>query len=294
MNNAQPNDKTSVLYVIDGTEFGGGERGFLQLAVGLKDRFRIAVATSQDGEFAQQCHDHDITVYPFDSRHCISLRPVAHIVDAARQHGSHIVHSQGSRADFYSRLAAGRLPHTKQVCIVQMPVEGYDVGPLRRMLYTIMDRALEFRVHRFIVVSKTLQTFLNEKHHVDMERISLIYNGIEVDRFSPAPSTPQLRAELGIPQGGPLILCVGRMVWQKGFDVLIAAAPDVLASYPHVHFVLVGDGPLKSELETAASESKIANNIHFVGFQRDPKPWLQAADLWLWNKSFFFLRFFQF
>lgn len=82
------------------------------------------------------------------------------------------------------------------------------------------------------------------------DRIELAPRGIDLARFSPTRRSDDAFAELA-PGGGPIVLCVGRLSREKGIDRLLAAFAAVARDVPEAQLVLVGDGPLRAELERA-------------------------------------------
>lgn len=70
----------------------------------------------------------------------------------------------------------------------------------------------------------------------------------------------------------PVIGAIGRLVWQKGFEYLIEAVPDVLREYPDARFLIVGEGPLKDKL-------KVEDRIIYTGFRNDIKEILGTIDV---------------
>ncbi|WP_046731518.1 glycosyltransferase [Streptomyces humi] len=98
-------------------------------------------------------------------------------------------------------------------------------------------------------------------------RYTVVPNGIDTARFTPAPATER-------PAAAPLVVCVGRLCRQKGQDVLVRAWPEVLRRVPRARLVLVGDGPDRDALRRLAPAS-----VEFAGAVTDVRPWYRAADL---------------
>jgi len=212
------------------------------------------------------------------SRFNISI--IRYLMIIMRKEGIHIVHSQGGRADFFARVAARLAKIPKIVSTVQMPVEGYDVSPLRKAVYVILDRFTERFVDKFIVVSEALRRTLIEGHKIAPEKVVRIYNGIELDKYNPELySREKVRKELRIGPDEPLVGAIGRLVWQKGFPFFIRAASYVLRTIPEAKFLLVGDGPLRSELEDMIEELGLAENFVLAGFREDIPEVLAALDV---------------
>ncbi len=79
----------------------------------------------------------------------------------------------------------------------------------------------------------------------------------------------------------PAIVTVAGMNARKGIDELIAAFARLTDRHPGAHLHLVGDGPERSRFESVAAATSCAARIHFHGFQRDPMPFLRAADVFV-------------
>jgi len=271
--------KISILFVIGGLEFGGGERVFLQLASGLKDRYRVFVATSTNGLFTSELNRLGIEVFSVDMSRQLTLKPIYQIKKIIRNNEIDLVHSQGARADFFAR-SAGRIANAPHIlCTVAMPVEGFEVGPLRKTIYRFMDGLSERYVEKFIVVSESLKNTLIKERGIPPHRVVRIYNGIEIDKYNPKLKKTSFRNNWGIPPAVPIVGAIGRMVWQKGFEFLIKAIPDIVEVTPDTRFLLVGDGPLRPNLENLARKLNVYDRIIFTGFRSDIPDLLSTTDV---------------
>jgi glycosyltransferase involved in cell wall biosynthesis len=273
-------DKTiSILFVIDGLEFGGGERVFLQLASGLRDRYRIFVATDTTGRFAYELDRLGIQLSSVNMSRQLTFEPIRQIKKIIRNNEIDLVHSQGARADFFARFA-GRIANAPHIlCTIAMPVEGFEVGSLRKMIYRFMDRLSERYVEKFIAVSESLKNALIEGRGIPPHRVVRIYNGIELDKYNPKLKETSFRNNWGIPPAVPIVGAIGRMVWQKGFKFLIKAIPDIVGVTPNARFLLVGDGPLRPDLENLARKLNVYDRIIFTGFRSDIPDLLSTMDV---------------
>ena len=84
----------------------------------------------------------------------------------------------------------------------------------------------------------------------------------------------------------PTVITVGRLVEQKGIDVLLAAWAKVAASLPGWRLALVGDGPLADELKEQASKLGVEDSVDWVGHVSDPFPLLRGAKLFVMTSRF--------
>ena len=84
----------------------------------------------------------------------------------------------------------------------------------------------------------------------------------------------------------PTVITVGRLVEQKGIDVLLAAWEKVAAAMPGWRLALVGDGPLEGELKAQARKLGIADSIDWFGHVSDPYPLLRGAEFFVMTSRF--------
>ncbi len=277
--------KCNILYVIDNIEFGGGERVFSQIIRGLdKERFGVFVASNPGGIFEKKLMEVGIKIDPVRMTNRYNLGIISRLKKIIKTMDVRIVHSQGGRADFFARTAAriSRVPII--ISSIAMLVEGYDVGILRKSLYVLMDRQTERWVDRFIILSEASRRTLIEGHKIPPEKIVKIHNGIEIEEYDPdikqvRNKKSELRRELGLKSDVPLIGAIGRLVWQKGFEYLLHAIPQVIQDIPEAKFLIVGEGPLRSRLEELSERLRIEDNIIFTGFRSDIKDILATIEL---------------
>jgi len=273
------NKTKSILFVIDGLEFGGGERVFLQLVSGLRDHYSVFAATHTTGRFAYELGRIGIELFPVDMSKQLTLNPIRQIKNIIRNNAIDLVHSQGARADFFARLA-GRIANAPNiVCTIAMPVEGFEVKPLRKTIYRFMDRLSGRYVKKFIAVSESLRKALTEERGIASERVVTIYNGIELDKYHPNLKETSLRDQWDIAPETPVVGAIGRMVWQKGFEFFIKAIPEILEVTPDARFLLVGDGSLRPDLENLARELDVYGRVIFTGFRSDIQQLLSTLDV---------------
>jgi len=197
-----------------------------------------------------------------------------------------IVHSQGARAYFFARMAAKLAGAPIVVSTVPMPVEGFDVNPIRKLIYNAFNRFSERFVDRFMVVSDALEKMMIEKHRIESQRIVKIYNGIEKDEYCIADDEivrrrSSFRKKSGFGEDVPVIGVIGRLVWQKGFEYFIEAIPDVLKEFKDARFLIVGEGELKDELKVKSKKLKLEDKSIFTGFMSDIKDILASVDIFI-------------
>jgi glycosyltransferase involved in cell wall biosynthesis len=277
----------NILYVFDNLEFGGGERAFAQIVNRLSGtKYKIMVACLPTGAFIEKIKGSGAQIKSVDMRNRFNLGVILQLSSLIKSEKIDIVHSQGVRADFFARIASKLASVSSTISTVQMPVGGFDVSLVKKLVYMALNRFSECFVDRFVVTSDTLEKTMIEKHGIASQRIVKIYNGVEVDEYCMADEEMvcrrlRFRKESGLGDKVPIIGVIGRLVWQKGFECFIEAIPEVLNKFKHARFLIVGEGVLKDELEARCKKLKLADNIIFTGFRSDIKDILASIDIFV-------------
>jgi glycosyltransferase involved in cell wall biosynthesis len=107
-------------------------------------------------------------------------------------------------------------------------------------------------------------------------RIRVIENGIAVEKYGPAPDQFALRVSLGLDPSKRYLAHIARHHPVKDQAMLLRGF--ALAALPDVELLMVGDGPLRPELEALARELGIAERVRFLGIRRDVADLLRASD----------------
>lgn len=119
---------------------------------------------------------------------------------------------------------------------------------------------------RVIAVSGVLCDEVKGHYSFDWDKLRCVYNGINCLRYDGALWDPaEIRSKYGVGPLDPMVLFVGRLVVQKGVDILIEAIPSILAFRPDAKFVVVGDGYMKNDLVSRVHALGIAGSICFTG-----------------------------
>jgi glycosyltransferase involved in cell wall biosynthesis len=142
-----------------------------------------------------------------------------------------------------------------------------------RLLDALNTRA--FRASGAIIAnSEQVRHYIEREYGAPTARIAVVRNAIDLSRFQPRGAGDAAR--------GPHVVMVGRLVTQKNPLLFVAAAAALRARLPQVTFTLVGDGPLRGEVEAAVRAAKLEGVVRLAGEQRDVSEMLRQSDLfWL-------------
>lgn len=273
-----------ILYVIENVFFGGGERAFAQIINGLdKEKYEIYVACFPEGIFEEKIGT-SAKILPFDLRNRFNLVNIYKLANIIRENNIQIVHSQGGRGGFFARIAARIAKVAGVISTIAAPVEGFDVGLVKKMIYIALERFSERFVDRFIVVSEALRDRLIRKHKIPERKVIKIYNGIEVEKYYSNPkSACKVRDEFNIKPDVQLVGTIGRLVRGKGLPYFIQAIKQTVDGKwqmaGETRFLIVGEGSERESLEHTVRELGIEKNVIFTGFRKDVKEILEALHV---------------
>ncbi len=135
--------------------------------------------------------------------------------------------------------------------------------------------------NRTICVSDAVRTKLISEWGYSESSVVTILNGVDLAHYTPQRdgSVNVLRERLGISEHVPIILCVARLSEEKGVGVFLEALSSAMRSGGVFHGIIVGDGPLRRELEKQAKDLGLQSRVVFVGYQDDVRPYYRAATL---------------
>lgn len=116
------------------------------------------------------------------------------------------------------------------------------------------------------------------------EKCTVVPEGLDLSVYRPRAPAPGLRAELGIGDHEPVITLVGGMVDWKGQDILLAAAPAILAAFPQAHILLVGgaygkENTFAAQIAAAAADPALRGRVRLLGMRQDIPDILSISDV---------------
>ena len=139
---------------------------------------------------------------------------------------------------------------------------------------SIAKRYSEWWCDRFdrVIVPTTKTENLLRQYGVEAT-IDIIPSGMELNRFYPenhsSEEIAQTRSECFVPEGKRVLLNIGRLAKEKNVDQILRVFPMLHEMCPDVHLVIIGEGPMKAQLEETARELGVAEYLSIVG----AKPW---------------------
>ena len=264
-----------IAFVTTSMGIGGAERLLVELITRIdRTRFEpVLVCLKQPFALGEKLAQHGVRVYSHLSKGRWDFRVLAQLAAVFRREKVQVVTTVGTGGDrsFWGRLAA-RLAGVPVVisCPHSMGVPD-KFEPVNRLLSGITDA--------FIAVAHKQKSYLVASEGFAANKIHVIHNGVDIDRFTPAAADPRLRERMGIPADAPLAGAVAFLRPEKNLQTFLRAAALVRQRQPGVHFVIVGDGPERNKLESLTRELAIGDVVHFAGLCHEVRGWVRTMDV---------------
>ena len=269
----------SVALLIPTLDRSGAEKQLVTLACGLSpDEFQVEViALTRGGPLESSLAEHGIPLTIIGKRHRIDLAALRRLKRHLARTRPDLLHTWLFAANSYGRLARAASPTTRVI------VSERCVDSWKRGWQLWLDRRLIPRTDQFLANSRSVAEFY-ESVGIPADQIEVIANAIDARDtplatwLSDTPETvdrrKRIREELGLPPDSVLMTCVGRLATQKRVEDLVWAIELLGHHSPAAHLLVVGDGPLRSDLETFAVQTGCRDRVRFTGHRDD------VADIW--------------
>jgi glycosyltransferase involved in cell wall biosynthesis len=265
----------NILYLFVTLPIGGAEEHLLTV---LKNtdlgRYKPTVCCIRDkgsiGEEIENSGFHLITLQRNSKKW--DFRIVRDILRIIREKEIQLIHTHLYHANMYGRIAA---------IIAQIPVVSseHNAHSLRKPARRVINRLLARKTNRMIAVSQMVKDHILLRDKIAPAKVEVIYNGIDISRFTSSLTKIAAREKIGVPENCFLIGTVGRLSEEKGHIYLINAVRRAKDIVPDLRLIIVGSGPQEFHLKKVVSDHNLGQNILFTGFRRDVPDIMKAMDV---------------
>lgn len=268
-------NKTKILYLITGLNTGGAELLIKELSKRLdKQRFEVVVVSiAPPGEVGEIIKKDGGKVLSLNAKFKYNPLIIWQLSKLLRQENPDILHTHLFHADFLGRVL-GKLARVP--IIISTHHNTYIGGRMRDFLM----RLTNFFSSLDIAVAKTVRESIIKRGIAIKEKIVIIYNGVNFERFTERDKSDS-RRELSIPKDCKVIVSVGRLHKQKGYIYLIDAMRGVVDNQEDTKLYILGEGKERVILEKRIKENNLDNHIHLVGNVKNVNDYLRAADIFV-------------
>ncbi|NLF94296.1 MAG: glycosyltransferase family 4 protein, partial [Oligosphaeraceae bacterium] len=176
-----------------------------------------------------------------------------------------VVHTHASKAGILGRLAAAKCA----VPLIVHTVHGQAFHPYqaawKNKLYILAEKIAARRCHKIYTVAQAMIEQCVQAGVAPRDKYQVVYSGMDLQAFLNARPEESLRLKLSLPAGTPVIGKIARIFELKGYEHLVAAAPQIAAAVPGVRFLLVGDGILRPAIEQRIAALGLQEHFVFAG-----------------------------
>lgn len=268
--------KKKILQLIDGLNIGGAEVLLVDLVRGIKESGNdVSVGYSTPGPLEKKLLDLGISCTRLPRLWRIDPTLFFRMCQLILREKPDILHTHLFKSDLHGRLAA-------RLCGVPVVVStshNNDIWARRLLLGQIYGLTAKL-TDQVIAVSDEVREYQIQNTGISAEKIIVIENGVNVQRFANQENAGRaLRDEFQIAADVPLIGIIGRLQLQKDHDNFLKAAVRIRSELPDTRFLIVGDGPLRDELQSQTQALGLVSSIIFCGIRQDIPAVMAALDV---------------
>jgi glycosyltransferase involved in cell wall biosynthesis len=199
------------------------------------------------------------------------LRDLRRLRDLFERERFDVIHPHGSQDTWLSVIAARGL--SPRPALVRTRHNTFPIATHSA------NRWLHRRLDWVITIAPQVDELVTARGMYPAERVTAIYSAPDLNRFTPREASNELRRELGLPEGAPVIGMVARLAPEKGHDLFLGAAAEVARDFPVARFMLVGEGRSKPEIEARIAELGLGDRVILCGFRSDVPELVALMDV---------------
>lgn len=274
--------KPKLLQIVRPTEGGIGKH-IITLVNGLKEEFDVTIACPQNSALEDKLVSENIRTLPLPLAGTVSLKKdyasfniLRHFM---RMEKIHLAHAHGAKAALIARPAA-LWSGVPSIYTVHNSVFNAHWPAWKNTIVAAVEHVLSWPTDHILTVSEALGEEIKLRQRIPQHKIKVVHNGIHFNHFRDKHTPLGFKEKWHIPQNRIVIGTVARMAPQKGLSVLIKAAKQIINQY-NVHFLIVGDGPLRNELEEKTRSLSIKDYFTFTGMVEDIAQAYSSMDVFV-------------
>lgn len=287
--------KRSVMLIVDGLGLSGKTKALVDLACGLDaSRFQpfVVCFNAEKSPLVDVLRQRGIPLLEVPIRESLSLVNLWRLVRVIRRERPDIVHCYNPRAMLYGGLAA-RLCGIRAVlgslsafaCLVPDQEYNFLPQPLATVSYRnrLRNRFVAGLVRYIAVVSSKLGERFCAYNGIDPRQLRLVPYGVQAGVPPDSPERMEnrrgTRQRLRLADNDIVVGSVGRLIEQKDYPTQLHGFAQALAEEPRLRMMLVGDGPLRGQLDDLAVQLGIRHRVDFLGYRADTEDLYHAMDV---------------
>ena len=277
-------NQIKVMHVLRPAE-GGMKEHVLTLAENFdRQRYNLMVCGPDYGDIMKQLQGMVVQTFSLALKGSFNpfqdVQVIIQLIKLLRQHAVKIIHTHGAKAGLVGRLAARRAGVPISIATFHNFIYGEEHPMWKKNSFAMIQRLLARQTDYAITVSEALGNEIKRVERFPDQRVTTIYNGINLNKFNQITEVTRKKRELGLEKYAPVVGVVARLIPQKGVSCFLKAAKIVQDHIPSVQFLVVGDGPARLTLEQEAVSLGL-KKILFAGFRFDVPQLLPLINIFV-------------
>ncbi len=265
------------LHIDTAASWRGGQNQVLLTVLGLAEAgHRAMLVAHPDGELRRRAAE-GLELVPLAPGHELDLKAAWKLSRVVQRVQPDVVHAHDPHAVAMASMALSMVTRTKVPALVASRRVDFH---LKRNSFS---RWKYRQVDLFIASSNAIRDLL-VADAIDPARIVTVYEGIDADRIGRL-DTVNVRAAFFLPHNAPVVGNVAALVAHKGQRHLIDAVPHVLGELPDTRFVILGEGPLRGDLEHRVKQLHLEKHVVLPGFRDDVLGCIKGFDLFVMSSE---------
>ncbi len=281
-----PDARRKVLHILGSLNRGGAETWLMHVLHHInRERFQVdfLVHTTEHGAYEDEVKALGSKVFVCAEvgrphRYAQKFRQIV------RQESYHVIHSHVHHFSGVPLFLARTMGVPVRIAHSHL-FRPYDPRLVRRAYFQAMRSLIAASATCGLAASHEAAVDLFGAHWQDDARWRIFYCAIDLKPFQETLADPDLRGavrtELNIPQDAFVVGHVGRFDPQKNHRFIVEIAAETCRRLPPAHFLLVGDGPLRPEIESRVAQLGLSDRVHFTGARADVPHLMRSFDAFI-------------
>ena len=265
----------AVMFLAPKLVVGGAESMLdLILASPYDQNFRpVVCCIYKPGAIGERLMERGITVYHSLALNRLDFRIISRLVNIIRREKISVVYDvmSGNNTLFYGLFASKITGIAFVNALHNARIHLASVMLLQCVCMKFSDRV--------IALTERHREFIARYYKIQPDKIRVVPNSVDINRFSLGESATLYRAHLNLPLDSPLIAIIATLRPLKAHEIFLQAARKVLEYVPQARFLVVGDGSERIRLELYAAQLGIQASVHFLGQRTDIPEILSCVDV---------------
>lgn len=206
------------------------------------------------------------------------LKSIKAVRKLIKKHNPDIVYAHSSKAGAIARIADIGI---KNYCIYNPHGWAFNMkcSKSKEILYTTIEKIAALFCDKIICISDAEMKSALDKKICKMEKLQVIFNGIDIEEYENEVHDWSVKEKLNIPEDAFIIGMVGRVCTQKAPDIFVKMARQVKNKVPNSHFVIVGNGNQENEIRKYAEKYNFEDSLHITGWVNNPMSYIRIFDV---------------